>query len=83
MKKENMEYIIKNILPDDPKELDGYLRDQANMVLAKKALIKKMDPQTDPELIELEAMLLASTVQIGLIDSCHELLKELYGGIHS
>lgn len=83
MKKENMEYIIKNILPDDPKELDRYIKDQVNMVLAKKMVLKGLDPETDPELMEMEAMLLASTIQIGLIDVCHELLKELYGGIHS
>ena len=83
MNKDNMKYIIKEILPNDQNELDRYIKDQVNMVLAKKMVLKGLDPETDPELLEMEAMLLASTIQIGLIDVCHELLKELYGGVHS
>ena len=40
------------------------------MVLAKRCILKDLDPDKDIELIELEAMLLASSVQIGLIDAC-------------
>ena len=70
MNSETMKQVIKEILPDDIDSLDRYIRDQAKMVLAKRCILKDLDPDKDIELIELEAMLLASSVQIGLIDAC-------------
>lgn len=70
MKSETMKQVINEILPNDIESLDRYIRDQAKMVLAKRCILKGLYPDKDVELIELEAMLLASTVQTGLIDAC-------------
>lgn len=76
MKPENEAYIVENILPNDRDALNNYIRKQARMVLAKLCVLKDLDFETDKELIELEAMLLASTVQIGLIDDCFEMCRK-------
>lgn len=67
--------IIKEILPDTKEALCTYIREQAEMVLIKRCLISDLDPLNEKyhKYIELEAMVLASTIQTGLIDTCFEL----------
>ena len=67
MKEETMKYIIDEILPNNRDALNKYIREQAKMVLHKMVEINDVK---DRESMELEAMLIASTVQIGLIDEC-------------
>lgn len=69
MKRENLEYIMKEILPNDEQKLWQYAREQAAMVLGKLCIIKGIS-EKDNESIELEAMILSGVIHTGLIDFC-------------
>lgn len=69
MKKENLEYIMKEILPNDADALRRYINEQAAMVLGKMCMIKGISV-SDMVSVELEAMLLAGWIHTGLIDAC-------------
>ena len=69
MKKENLEYIMKEILPNDEQKLWQYASEQSAMVLGKLCILKGIS-NSDQASIELEAMILSGVIHTGLIDFC-------------
>lgn len=79
MKYENKMYIINELLPNKREDLYKFIKEYTRMVATKLCMLHELDPYEDRELIQMEAMLLSSAIQIDLIDYCtsEETLKRL------